>query len=238
MKLIERMMVLAIVAMLVAASNAAADWPMWGGTLNRNMVSQMKGVKLDFDLREEKNVAWGVDLGSQTYGNPVGRRRESLCPGPIMVPATVPSTPRRMTKASCCVLTKKTGKFVWQLTREKLPSGRVNDWPLQGICSTPFIEGDRLWVVTNRCELMCVDTEGFHDGENDGKIQDEVDNEKEDADIVWNLDMIEELGVFPHNLATSSPVVVGDIVYLLTSQRSRRGAPGNPVSASPVFPGR
>ena len=64
---------------------------------------------------------------------------------------------------------------------------------------------------------MCLDTEGFQDGENDGKIQDEVDNEKGDADIIWNLDMIEELGVFPHNLATSSPVVVGDMVYLLTS---------------------
>ena len=111
---------------------------------------------------------------------------------------------------------EKTGKFQWQLTREKLTSGRVNDWLLQGICSTPEIEGDRMYVVTNRCELMCVDTMGFYDDENDG-LQDEVDFEKEDADIVWNLDMINELGVFPHNLATSSPVIHGDLIYLLTS---------------------
>ena len=64
---------------------------------------------------------------------------------------------------------------------------------------------------------MCLDTKGFYDGENDGPIQDEVDKEKQDADIVWSLDMIEDLGVFPHNLATSSPVVYGDHVYLLTS---------------------
>ena len=29
------------------------------------------------------------------------------------------------------------GKFLWQATHDKLPAGRVNDWPLQGICSTP-----------------------------------------------------------------------------------------------------
>ncbi|MGI9516707.1 MAG: PQQ-binding-like beta-propeller repeat protein, partial [Pirellulaceae bacterium] len=73
----------------------------------------------------------------------------------------------------------------------------------------------RLWVVTNRCELMCVDISGFADG-NDG-LTDEVDQEMQDADIIWNLDMINELGVFPHNLATSSPLVYEDMVYVLTS---------------------
>jgi outer membrane protein assembly factor BamB len=103
------------------------------------------------------------------------------------------------------------------LTREKLPQGRVNDWPEQGICSTICVEGDRAWVVTNRCELMCVDTEGFYDGENDGPFKDETDTEEQDADIVWNLDMIEELGVFPHNLATSSPAMHEDLVFIVTS---------------------
>jgi hypothetical protein len=64
---------------------------------------------------------------------------------------------------------------------------------------------------------MCVDVEGFADGENDGVVQDEADNEKGDADIIWKLDMMEDLGVFPHNLATSSPLVDGDLVFLLTS---------------------
>ena len=74
-----------------------------------------------------------------------------------------------------------------------------------------------MWVVTNRCELMCLDTEGFMDGKNDGDVKNEVDSEKKDADIIWNLDLIEETGVFPHNLATSSPVLHGDHIYLLTS---------------------
>jgi len=130
---------------------------------------------------------------------------------------------------------EKTGKFLWQLTREKLPQGRVNDWPEQGICSAPFVEGNRLWVVTNRCELMCLDTEGFYDQENDGPYTDETDNEQQDADIVWSLDMIEEMGVFPHNLATSSPIVVGDLVYILTSNGVDEAHLELPSPRSPSF---
>lgn len=192
------------------------SWPMWGGTPSRNMVSAAKGISIDFDLREKKNVAWSVELGSQTYGNPM------VANGKVFVGTNNgkgyrPKYPKDQDKGILLCFEEKSGKFLWQLTRDKLPIGRVSDWPLQGICSAPAIEGDRMWVVTNRCELMCLDTEGFLDGENDGKIQDEVDKEKEDADIIWSLDMIEELGVFPHNLATSSPVIVGDTVYILTS---------------------
>ena len=42
---------------------------MWGGTPDRNMVSNMKGLPLDWDVKTKKNVKWVADLGSQTYGN-------------------------------------------------------------------------------------------------------------------------------------------------------------------------
>jgi outer membrane protein assembly factor BamB len=193
------------------------EWPMWGGTPERNMVASADSVSLDFDLENGKNVAWSVNLGSQTYGNPV------VAGGKVFVGTNngggyrPEKHPAEQDKGIILCFDEKTGEFIWQLTREKLPQGRVNDWLLQGICSTPVVEGDRMWLVTNRCELMCLDTEGFGDDENDGEVIDEVDAEKGDADIVWNLDMIEELGVFPHNLATSSPVVHEDIVYILTS---------------------
>ena len=32
------------------------DWPMWGGTPSRNMISDAKNVSLDFDLKTGKNV--------------------------------------------------------------------------------------------------------------------------------------------------------------------------------------
>ena len=53
------------------------------------------------------------------------------------------------------------GKFLWQHSNEKLPTGRVHDWPMQGVCATPLVEGKRLWYVTNRGEVVCLDTEAF-----------------------------------------------------------------------------
>ncbi|MEL7266059.1 MAG: PQQ-binding-like beta-propeller repeat protein, partial [Planctomycetota bacterium] len=47
------------------------------------------------------------------------------------------------------------------------------DWPLQGICCAALVEGERLWFVTSRGEVRCLDTEGFHDGEDDGDFQDD-----------------------------------------------------------------
>jgi hypothetical protein len=38
-------------------------------------------------------------------------------------------------------------------------------------CSTPAVDGDRLWYVTNRGEVVCLDTAGFADGEDDGAVQ-------------------------------------------------------------------
>jgi outer membrane protein assembly factor BamB len=36
-----------------------------------------------------------------------------------------------------------------------------------------LVEGDRLWFVTNRGEVRCLDTQGFHDDEDDGPVQNE-----------------------------------------------------------------
>src|SRR5439155_162025 len=82
-----------------------------------------------------------------------------------------------------------------QAVHDKLAAGRVNDWPEEGICSTPTIEGNRLYYVSNRCELICADTEGFLDGKNDG-VQDEKYKDGTDVDVIWRLDMIKELNVF------------------------------------------
>src|SRR5687768_10862023 len=72
---------LAAVTALIAAAAAGSlsarsdpgngDWPMWGGTPDRNMVSNMKGLPTTWDLKSKKNVKWMSELGSQAYGNPV-----------------------------------------------------------------------------------------------------------------------------------------------------------------------
>lgn len=232
-----RVLSLAALALVLTLSYASADWPMWGGTPSRNMVSGEKGVSINFDLKAGKdgNVLWQQGLGSQTYGNPI------VADGKVFVGTNngggwrKDKYPSEKDLGVLLCFSEADGKFLWQLSREKLAAGRVNDWLLQGICSVPAVEGDRMWVVTNRCELMCLDTDGFHDGTNDGVVKDEVDATKQDADILWNLDMIEELGVFPHNLATSSPVIFGDIVYVVTSNGVDEAHLNVPSPRAPCF---
>ncbi len=198
----------------------SGDWPMWGGTPGRNMVNGSTGISIDFKPAtspgEGKNLMWVAELGSQTYANPV------VAEGMVLVGTNNgagkrPKHPSKDDKGIVLAFDSKTGEFKWQLTREKLPDGRVKDWPEQGICSTPCVEDGRVYVVTNRCELQCLDLQGFHDGENDGPYKDEADTEKLDADIIWSLDMLDDLGVFPHNLATSSPVIYKDKIFITTS---------------------
>src|SRR6266851_3055714 len=59
------------VARLAASDPGTGDWPMWGGTPDRNMVSNMKGLPTEWDVKTKKNVKWVASLGSQSYGNPV-----------------------------------------------------------------------------------------------------------------------------------------------------------------------
>ena len=108
------------------------------------------------------------------------------------------------------------GEFLWQHTSEKLAAGRVNDWPYQGVASSPFVEGDRLYYVSNRAKLTCIDIKGFSNG-NDGPFKEEKFTGPKDADIIWEFDMMEEVGSHPHNLANSSPVSYGELIYVSTS---------------------
>src|SRR5687768_18438502 len=58
---------------------SAADWPMWGGTPSRNMVSDEKGLPTTWDIKTGKNVKWVAELGSQSYGNPTVEIGRASC---------------------------------------------------------------------------------------------------------------------------------------------------------------
>ena len=200
---------------LVSASDpGGSDWPMWGGTPDRNMVSSMKGLPTEWDVKTKKNVKWVARLGSQSYGNPVvsggkvflGTNNEGLYD---------PEIPGD--KGVLVAFRESDGKFLWQAVSDKLAAGRVNDWPYQGVCSSPLVEGSRLYYVTNRGELVALDTEGFIDGENDGPVKDEKLHSPTDADVIWRFDMMEKVGAFPHNMSNSSPVAFGNLIFVSTS---------------------
>ena len=197
-----------------ASDPGTGDWPMWGGTPDRNMVSNMKGLPLNWDVQKKTNVKWVAELGSQTYGN-------ITVAGGMVYVGTNNEGKRdpKITgdKGVLMAFRESDGAFMWQAVHDKLESGRVNDWPFQGIASSPLVEGDRVYYVSNRAELMCVDAQGFRDKENDGPVTDEKLTGEAHADVVWRFDMMEEVGAFPHNLANSSPVTFGDLMFVSTS---------------------
>ena len=199
---------------IVSLPLISQDWPMWGGMPQRNMISPMKGLPDTWDVKTGKNIKWKVQIGSTSYGNPV------VADGKIFL-GTNNANPRNPEidgdKGVLMCFRESDGRFLWQAVSDKLDSGGDNDFPDQGVCSSPIVEGKRLYYVNNRAELVCLDTEGFLDGKNDGPFQDEARKGPTDADIIWKLDMMKELGVYQRHMANSSPVIWEDLVFLETS---------------------
>jgi len=197
----------------------------------------------DVDLKTTKNVKWVAKLGSQSYGN------VTVAGGKVFV-GTNNDSPRdpqhQGDRSILMVFDEKTGELLWQLVVSKLKSGKVNDWENLGLLSAPTIEGDRVYIVTSRCEMMCLDVNGMANG-NDGPFKDEakymvLDTGKppakvgpKDADIIWKYDMMDELGVFPHNASNCSLLIVDDLIYGCTSNGQDWTHSNIPSPLSPSF---
>jgi outer membrane protein assembly factor BamB len=185
------------------------SWPMFGGANGRNMANPIeKDIPQAWSIEEnqEKNVKWVAKLGSFAFGGPV------VADGKIFIgtnnkeprdPNYVDANkqPRDLGVMMC--FRESDGKFLWQIVHDKLPNPNENDWPEMGICSHPVVEGKRLYYVSNRCELVCAETEGDPAAPGSGKV-------------VWVLDMIGKLKVRPFYMACCSPLIVGDLVYAVT----------------------
>ena len=93
---------------------------MWGGTPDRNMISNMKGLPTTWDVKTKKNVKWVAQLGSQTYGNVVvsggmvfvGTNNEGLRDPKITGD-----------KGIVMAFRESDGQFMWQMVHDKLAAG-------------------------------------------------------------------------------------------------------------------
>jgi outer membrane protein assembly factor BamB len=215
---------------IVSLPLISQDWPMWGGTPQRNMTSAMKNLPESWDVKSGKNIKWKVQIGSNSYGNPV------VADGKIFL-GTNNADPKNPEiegdKGVLMCFRESDGKFLWQAVTDKLEFG--NDFPDEGVCSSPAVEEKRLYYVSNRGELVCLDTEGFMDGKNDGPFQDEARKGPTDADIIWKLDMMKELGVIQLFMANSSPVIWEDLVFLGTSNGRDESGDKIPAPKAPSF---
>ena len=237
-----------------AAAVKSADWPVWGRDGTRNMVSDESGAPTEWEIGEmdenevvdmstTKGIKWVAKIGSQAYGNvTVGN-------GKVLI-GTNNESPRDAKKKGdrgvVYCFNEKSGAYEWQLIVPKLGAGKVSDWEYIGICSSPAIVGDKVYVVTNRCETVCLDINGMANGnqgyQDEAKYMTEKGKpapavESTDADILWVYDMRDELGIFPHNVTSSSPIVVDGIVYVATSNGVDWSHTNIPSPLSPNFIG-
>ena len=77
--------------------------------------------------------------------------------------------------------------------------------------------------------------EGFRDGENDGPFTAEPVPAETEADVVWVLNMMKELGVSQHNMCSCSVTSAGDMLFVNTSNGVDEGHINLPNPKAPSF---
>jgi outer membrane protein assembly factor BamB len=210
----------------------AGEWLQWGGNdMGRNMVSTEKDLPETFKARTPtENVRWMATLGTAIQGNP------TISGGKVFVgtdDAALDEDPRfsRTHGGMVQCLDESTGRVLWRLAvpqrmRNRLPEGAHYGEQRLGVCSSPAVSGNRVYVVTPSCEILCLDVNGMADG-NDGPFKDEsrymagagktsIKLGKQDGDIIWSFDLIDQLGICPHDVAACSPLVDGRFLYSMS----------------------
>lgn len=215
--------------MLLVTSAHAEDWPAWTGPHGTNRAIATR-LPQSFERSSGKNVAWATLLGDVAFGCP------TISDGRIYVGTNAPAVrdDRRFSRPGGGVLVcldEATGETLWRLVSPERETGfpEHTHMPHQrwGICSSPAVVGNRVYIVTQGDDVLCLDVRGLDDG-NDGVFQDEaqfmagdgnppIALEKKDADILWRYDLPRELTVAPHDVASCSPLVHDGVVYVSTS---------------------
>ncbi len=218
-----RTLTYAAVLLFAPAVVFAADQPQWGERQTRNMVSGETGLPTAFDPANGDHILWSASLGGGSYSSPI------VAGGRVFIGAnnTDPRDPRHQgDRGVMLCLNEKDGSLCWQLVVPRTGGDDYLDWPGIGMCSEPTVEGDRVYTVTNRSEVVCLDLNGLANG-NDGPYTDEARHMTPadqppialgptDADILWLYDMRAGVGMYPHDSQHVSILVDGDYLYLNT----------------------
>jgi outer membrane protein assembly factor BamB len=228
--------------LLITRALLAGDRPQWGQAWSRNMVSEERNLADNFDPQTGKNIKWSSQLGTETQSSPV------VAGGRVYVGTNNghPRDPRHEgDRGVLMCFDELSGGFLWQLVVPKRSEDIYFDWPNSGLCSPVTVEGDRVYVVSNRGEVLCLDAKGMADG-NDGPYVDEgahmdpklvwlASSNKppsfsgprvhetpscppgtNDADIIWLFEMSRGAGIWSHDAAHSSILINGNYLYLNT----------------------
>jgi outer membrane protein assembly factor BamB len=171
-------------------------WPTFGGTPARNMVNPLdKGLPAEWSVEAGKlqHVKWVAELGGKAYGGPV------ISGGRIFVGTNnqQPRDPKiKGPKAVLMCFRQSDGKFLWQAVHNMEAPAVDPQAKTDGLCSTPTVEGQRVYYVTPAAVVVCADAAT-------GKA-------------IWRLDMTKELNVHADFLANCAPLLVGGRLFVLT----------------------
>ena len=172
-------------------------------------VAQTGNPPVDWDPATGRNIVWSVELGNETYGRPV-------VAGDAVYVGT--DNARHMDPAFqevsgvLMAFRATDGAFLWQDVAPRVERG-LREFLLPSTTSAPYVEGNRLYYVTAEGQLRCLDTQA--------------------ADIVWELDMPDRLGVFPHEASNSDVLPVGDLLIVSTSNGQNEGHTRVPSPRAP-----
>jgi len=222
-----------LIALAVVRAVRAGDQPQWGQRHTRNMISDETGLPDSFDPKTGRNIKWVAKLGTDSYATP------AVSGGKVFI-GTNNNLPRDQRhqgdRGVLLCLDEKDASLCWQLVVPKqvneLPQYREDDikfldWPYVGMCSCPTVDGDRVYMLTNRAEVVCLDIAGQANG-NAGPYLDEgkhmtprgqtpMEVGPKDADILWLFDMPKEAGVHQHDGPNASILVHGQFLYVNTN---------------------
>lgn len=218
---------LPVAASLWGFHAAAADQPQWGQAWSRNMVSAEKGLPESFDPATGRNIKWTARLGTDSYATPI------VAGGRVYIGTNNenPRDPNHTADSGVLMcFDEATGQFLWQLVVPKREADPYLDWPKTGWSSPVSVEGDRVYVVSNRGEVLCLDAHGMSNG-NQGPYTNEALHMiprgtnapasppppgPRDADILWLFDLTAGAGIWSHDGAHSSILIDGNYLYLNT----------------------
>ncbi|HEY3853848.1 MAG TPA: PQQ-binding-like beta-propeller repeat protein [Verrucomicrobiae bacterium] len=226
-RLFSRILPLSIGLCSVSIPAFAADQPQWGHAWSRNMVSEEKGLPDSFDVKSGRNIKWSARLGTESYATPI------IAGGRVYIGTNNenPRDPNHTADSGVLMCFEEaTGKFLWQLVVPKREEDPYMDWPKTGWSSPVTVEGDRVYVVSSRGEVMCLDPLGMSNG-NDGPYTNEAAHMiprttnapsnpppvgPQDGDILWLFDLTSGAGIWSHDGAHSSILIDGNYLYLNT----------------------
>ncbi len=227
--------------LLLALSSLAAggDRPasQWSSRLDRNAASPARNLP---EKLTDENLLWELSLkGRAQFTIPtvargemvlVGTRQRSLADERLRE-----LNPRQGAGALLC-LDVRTGERKWEMLLRGL--GSFHSYGGYGICNTPVVDANRVYVVDPAGNVVCLDLDGLANG-NDGPFTDEaaymanIGTELIGADaytgpapnslargwgdILWTYEMMERHKVAWKHAHSGTAVVDGDWLYVPTS---------------------